>query len=1097
MSPPNDDGLTEETYRLIETTLDLLDYLPPTQAKVYLATYVAQTHEEKVRKPSYDLGARKVSYQETAVAKPGIWITRPGEKHKRFMRYMLWIDNKPLEQAEYELIGEGDEQHHVCKIPRGWQASEDLRKVPFLTVARFADPIYDDTAELRACDFPWAQAVGSLTEEFRRDLFERNLHDQKEMPQVPVDGRTWMKHLARYCTYDADGNYYPKWKAGKPGPNRVQTEKYLEAVEANRQEILLVKDRLYVSVWSKDFPGVLYSIDVEDKIAKRLVPHRMSKGLLWTLPTFNQNLTREFEVVFFATRDGAAAESEPARKGGYHLKDSDSASHEVVDPRKLVAASIGDDQLQHLHIAEDDEWGWFLQLAANVFPEPYYALDVAQAQSHPWVRQFGGIDKVREETNKFIEKSWAEAGPDDGKPVLAAARRIMRARMKSPHTLILPQGFPTSKHTRYLGSDGSYSFERDVDNGFVYVLPNVEYLGALAQGKFYADLYEDLAWLIPMMEGAAYIAAIAVGGGVAMSVRKFVIRQATKRAAEEIVREAIKSVIPALVAIVVDIVLELITKPVMHAYKLLDEADGEQQLPWDDAEAYVEIWQEFLRGFFDGYIHLNIMGRVAKVHDIVMPKEAKAVLLVTKLYDLVSKFRDFLERIQGVLTDGAIAKLLKNLERTAVHLITGFASALALLYYLDFEEAKPFLALFDAEDKPPDPQAWGAEVQKFFASVTAKLEEAGGGAASLRDLLDLGSTKPYAIGAAVGLGYISFLTTALKTTGHAGKVYLALGGMVLAFLAYEGKADEALGVAWELVKDVRHMIPGKDKKAAKLNGQLFGKLVGTFLVDKALFGEKSKLGAKLKKHKMLRIGVEGSLAGGLIGNLLRVLFGRYLLLARRITDKVRFVHDDLQVFVDGQRADKRADLEKAGLGRLNTFRAKSDDVMSFRELVSVMVHLRDVMARDKESFEASVSAGVAELKDDFAALNRLSNAAGYDIEKMTDREIRALMIQMNAHAYKALDSMLRAVDALFTEIADEQSVMTILQELGIDMGDLNNAHESVRKAIEPRMNGFKQEQKKLENKQAALDAKDQADQDPATQDDSAGSKKVMEGKPLR
>ncbi len=84
--------------------------------------------------------------------------------------------------------------------------------------------------------------------------------------------------------------------------------------------------------------------------------------------------------------------------------------------------------------------------------------------------------------------------------------------------------------------------------------------------------------------------------------------------------------------------------------------------------------------------------------------------------------------------------------------------------------------------------------------------------------------------------------------------------------------------------------------------------------------------------------MEGSLAGGLVGNLFRVLFGRYLLLAQRISDKVKFVHDDLQKFVDGQRADKRSDLDRAGLGRLNAFRAKSDDVISFRELVSIMVH---------------------------------------------------------------------------------------------------------------------------------------------------------------
>src|SRR5262245_20021282 len=59
------------------------------------------------------------------------------------------------------------------------------------------------------------------------------------------------------------------------------------------------------------------------------------------------------------------------------------------------------------------------------------------------------------------------------------------------------------------------------------------------------------------------------------------------------------------------------------------------------------------------------------------------------------------------------------------------------------------------------------------------------------------------------------------------------------------------------------------------------------------------------------------------------------------------------------------------------------------------------------------------------------------------------------HGYKAIDAMLHAVDARFDDIGGDQSIMSMLQELGIDTGDLNNAHESVRKALEPRLDGFK------------------------------------------
>lgn len=306
--------------------------------------------------------------------------------------------------------------------------------------------------------------------------------------------------------------------------------------------------------------------------------------------------------------------------------------------------------------------------------------------------------------------------------------------------------------------------------------------------------------------------------------------------------------------------------------------------------------------------------------------------------------------------------------------------------------------------------------------------------------------------------------------------------------------EQGINIAAELVLDVRHMLPGKDKKAARHNGQMIGRLIGTFLVDRALFHEKkSALGRRLASRKMLRIGVEGSFGGSLVGSILKVLFSRYLLLAERLGEKVKFVHDDLKQFIASEKAAKRADLEKAGLGHLNAFRAKSDDVMSFREMVSILVHLRDLMDRDREAFMNSVNEGVAEVKDDFAALNRVTTAAGFNMEKLADREQRALMIQMNAHAYRALDEILKAIDVLFKDVTDDASIMTILEELGVDVGDLGKAHESIRNAIAPKMDGFKSKEEGLKKEQADVDAKEAAEKDAVREK----AKKIMEGKPLR
>lgn len=102
-----------------------------------------------------------------------------------------------------------------------------------------------------------------------------------------------------------------------------------------------------------------------------------------------------------------------------------------------------------------------------------------------------------------------------------------------------------------------------------------------------------------------------------MGARKFIIKQATKKAAKEVLREAIKSVEPALVALLTDVFLDLVAKPAIEAYGALADVDV------SDTEKWIERWQEFLRGFFDGYIRLNVAGRVAKLQDILMPTEAK------------------------------------------------------------------------------------------------------------------------------------------------------------------------------------------------------------------------------------------------------------------------------------------------------------------------------------------------------------------------------------------------------------------------------------------------------------------------------------------
>ncbi len=302
------------------------------------------------------------------------------------------------------------------------------------------------------------------------------------------------------------------------------------------------------------------------------------------------------------------------------------------------------------------------------------------------------------------------------------------------------------------------------------------------------------------------------------------------------------------------------------------------------------------------------------------------------------------------------------------------------------------------------------------------------------------------------------------------KAYAGLAVLAIGAIGIGGGGDEMVNVGVELAKEVGRMFPGKDKKAAKLNGQLIGKLVGTFLVDKALFDKNSTIGKRLESRPVLKVAVTGSLGGGLVGTIFKILFSRYVDLAQGLGDKVKFVHGDLKRFIADEKAQKVA-LSDEKMPSLKGFRAKSDDVLTFREFVEILVHLKDLMIRDRDALNDSVTHGVTELKDDLAALNRLTKAGAHlDLNKLADKELRAMMIQMNAHAATALNELLTGIDYLFAEIGGEQSIMSILEELSIDTGDLSNAQQAVHSAIEPKMNGFKQAEENHKQEQQAKDA---------------------------
>ena len=84
--------IPEQTYRVMETAIDLLDWVPPFNIEIYVANYVPLYHREEVRtiEINPDLLLRPLSIMERKrVIKPGRWVKFP-DGARTFFKYRIY-----------------------------------------------------------------------------------------------------------------------------------------------------------------------------------------------------------------------------------------------------------------------------------------------------------------------------------------------------------------------------------------------------------------------------------------------------------------------------------------------------------------------------------------------------------------------------------------------------------------------------------------------------------------------------------------------------------------------------------------------------------------------------------------------------------------------------------------------------------------------------------------------------------------------------------------------------------------------------------------------------------------------------------------------
>jgi hypothetical protein len=743
-----------------------------------------------------------------------------------------------------------------------------VRVVPSFFVKRRADLVWDDADELAACEFPYPEVTTRLTLATRAKVYGGSLAHIKP----PADGGTsgffdtgarFYSTAATQATYDtaADGQpYYAKWIAPKPvlPKDRVfnfdrLSDAYLQlnyrAYDLEKGAVHLFLAIGQISIVAKLYFDARGQLAYDAILGERLPLYgnyfEIIAYYVKTLKAKNQKV--QGEAWFVHTLEGTNHPPPFSQQDApVSANLSLNVMEQVVDPQSVVQAAAGLaleqlDPLQKKLTSRD----WLKEMVRLRFSEPWVWF-----WKNADIQMFYTIDR-----EELFLKNLRDAERTAVGPLKQTLRDFIKKADADPNLYMVRRGSNYGSDKRVIGSDESYVYFYNNKQRLVTRLPMFVFWRDTNMSQISEVIYENTRGMIPIGKVIVWGGLVVVGWAVIGTdiliegFRQYIKEKLRGVVVDKLLKAAFEKAKYRL--------LVLLIFPVLELFRLV---------PSGGATSGRKIYA-FIKGFAEGFTEhaFNaMMDRWISFFNLE-PASVHAIKLIMKLEAILRWVDEKMSALKGYVDDQVAELLMNRFVSVAVDAGTGLISLIDNLYFLDYEQAKEFLAVYaELAGEPVPSQAdwdrlrhrhlletfrhWEQAVKdeaKDVADIYDDVQEAvrvarlvvkGVELAALANVLTAGGLAPLMVLALRGTakGVVSVARSKSGKVAAAGFITVAIldddfRKEVLEFLGDFANASEVLtrpaGFAWGTAERMQRF------------GQLLGIIIASIAISKGVIKE--------------------------------------------------------------------------------------------------------------------------------------------------------------------------------------------------------------------------------------------------------------------
>ncbi|HVT06450.1 MAG TPA: hypothetical protein VHO67_03290 [Polyangia bacterium] len=613
-------------------------------------------------------------------------------------RYALGILRPPAARADTDGSVTG------FRFPTGPDdTSLPVDLIPAFLVGRRADLVWDDAAELLACEFPYTAVDTALGRSTRAKVYGSDLGSVKP-PADSADtgffdtGDQFVATAAVRATYDASASgqpYYAKWRAQSPSAAKDRVFDFDHLSDAylrlNFQAYDLQKGglHLYLSVGPITALCKL-SFDAQGRLGYEVIfsHHLPSVGDLFQLVNAyirdqraqNQKVLGNAQFVYAlegadASPKFASGEVQVPASGGYGLH----VLEHVVDPQRVVqaAASLPVTMLDQEHSAFR-QIDWLKEMVRLRFSDPWVWF-----WKNAGVQMFYGLDRERLFLADLRDATKKAVGPLKG-----TLETFLQRAQAEPNLYLVRRGSKYGTERRVIGSDDAFVYFYNNKARLVTRLPMFAFWADVNASQVISEVYENTRGMLPFIKAVTWGGAAVMGWGIIGTeelvngarqyLGNYVRNKLASAALEELLAKTFKALRERLSANLIFPILEL------FGIKTLMSAVGGTKI------------YAFIKGVVEGFTEQafhTMMSRWVSFFQLE-PASYRAIKMMWKLEAIIRWVDEKMSALKDFVTEEVAAVLANRFAAVVVEVGTGFIGLLHAMYYLDYDRARPLLELY-------------------------------------------------------------------------------------------------------------------------------------------------------------------------------------------------------------------------------------------------------------------------------------------------------------------------------------------------------------------------------------------------------------------